>query len=165
MNTRKPTRATYTDKELLHEGTRFALSLTRNKADAEDIAQSAWMKLSRKYGQVDGKNVFFRTIKNTFIDQVRRNRVVSFSPLENAPEPSRSETPGYGLDLDLTLSTLSKSERAAIQLNVLEGYTAIEIGKKLGMPRGTVLSHMSRARNKLREAFGQELGYRKAQTA
>ncbi|EDY82452.1 RNA polymerase sigma factor, sigma-70 family [Verrucomicrobiia bacterium DG1235] len=153
------------DRELLRAATGFARSLTRNPDDAEDLAQLGWMKLLKKYGRVDNKNLLFVAIRNSHYDQLRRARVVSFSPLENAPEPSRSETPGNALDLELTLSSLSQAEREALQLNVMEGFTAVEIGKKLGMPRGTVLSHMSRARSKLRKVFGQELGYLKGQVA
>ncbi|MBD5778362.1 sigma-70 family RNA polymerase sigma factor [Pelagicoccus sp. NFK12] len=165
MHDTTKTQSKLSPRELLRAATRFALSLTRNHSDAEDLAQIAWMKLQKKYGSVDNRRLLFVAIRNTHFDQLRRTRVVSFSPLESAPEPSRSETPGHSLDLETTLSTLSEAERTTLQLNIMEGYTAIQIGEKLGMPRGTVLSHMSRARSKLRKAFGPEFGALEGQVA
>ena len=148
-----------TEEQLIKSATRFAYQLTRNHNDAEDLAQQAWMKVQKKYGEVDNRSLLFVTIRNTHYDQLRRSRIVSYSSLENAPEPSYRATPGHGLDIKVALATLSRPERLVLQLNVFEGKTAIEIGEKLGMPRGTVLSHMSRARKKLREALGHEMGY------
>lgn len=147
------------EKQLIDAATRFAYHMTRNRNDAEDLAQQAWMKVQRKYGCVESRNLLFVAVRNTYYDQLRRNRVVSFSSLEHAPEPSRWETPGHGLDIKVAFAALSQPERRALQLNVIEGKTAKEIGKKLGMPRGTVLSHLCRARKKLREVFGHEMGY------
>ena len=52
--------------------------------------------------------------------------------------------------LESALAELKPLERSALYLNVVEGYTAREIGDLLDLPRGTVLSLMYRGRQRLR---------------
>ncbi|MBC2605031.1 RNA polymerase sigma factor [Pelagicoccus albus] len=155
----KPASESVSEKDLIESAIQFAYQLTRNRNDSEDLAQQAWMKVQRKYGSVPNRSLLFVAVRNTYYDQLRRNRVVSFSSLEHAPEPSRWDKPGYGIDLEVALAALSQTERLTLKLNLLEGRTANEIGERLGMPRGTVLSQISRARKKLRKSLGEEMGF------
>ncbi|MDA1316229.1 MAG: sigma-70 family RNA polymerase sigma factor [Acidobacteria bacterium] len=139
-------------------GYRYALSLTHNREDAEDLVQQAWLKLTRRYGRVKNRSMIFTTIRHAFYDQRRRANIVAFDPLEDAPEPVAPPVDvAEGLhqaDMDAILAVLRPVEREALYLNVVEGYTAKEIGRLTGTPRNTVLSLIHRAREKLRAAWG-----------
>lgn len=142
--------------ELVQAGYRYALSIARHHQDAEDLVQQAWLKLQRAYGRVEGTPVLFRTIRNLFYDIKRRDKIVQFEPLEKSPEPGKSESNGVSMDMTIVLEKLRPEEREAIYLNVVEGFTATEISEQTGAPRGTILSHIHRARQKLAKAFGGE---------
>ena len=156
MSEATPARSLVDENELVQAGYRYALSIARHHQDAEDLVQQAWLKLQRAYGKVEGTPVLFRTIRNLFYDQKRRSKIVQFEPLEKSPEPGRSEVLGVSLDMELLMSRLRPEEREALFLNVVEGYTATEISNQTGSPRGTILSHIHRARQKLAKALGGE---------
>lgn len=141
-------------------GFRYALSLTHNREDAEDLVQTAWFKLTQRYGCVKNRSMLFTTIRNAFYDQRRRAKIVAFEPLDDSPEPMAAAVdPAAGLretEMDALLATLRPAEREALYLNVVEGYTAKEIGWLTKAPRNTVLSLIHRAREKLREALELE---------
>lgn len=141
--------------ELLQSGYRYALALTHHRHDAEDLAQEAWMKLSRSYGHVNSRAAIYTTIRNLFIDRCRRARVIVFDPLdENHSEPPSTEriAPGTLGDVERLLDGLRPAEREAIYLHYVEGHTAEEVGVLTRQPRGTVLSLLHRALKKLRDA-------------
>lgn len=144
------------ESELVQSGYRYALSIVRHKQDAEDLVQQAWLKLMRAYGQVEGTPVLFRTIRNLFYDQKRRSKIVQFEALDSTPEPGKSESIGVSMDMEIVLERLRPEERESLFLNVVEGYTASEIADRTGTPRGTILSHIHRARQKLAKALGSE---------
>jgi RNA polymerase sigma-70 factor (ECF subfamily) len=149
-------RPVLSDAELVQAGYRYALSIARHHQDAEDLVQQAWMKLVRAYGKVEGTPVLFRAVRNLFYDQKRRSKIVQFEPLDSHPENGKTEPKGVSLDMELLLSRLRPEESEALFLNVVEGYTASEISEKTGSPRGTILSHIHRARQKLAKALGSE---------
>ena len=100
--------------------------------------------------------LLFRAIRNLFIDGTRRRKIVAFKPLENAYHLGKTEGRGASRDIEEALSALSPAERDSIVLNVFKGYTAEEIARRTGMPRGTVLSHIHRGRRKLLEKYGDQ---------
>lgn len=141
--------------ELLQSGYRYALSLTHHRADAEDLAQQAWLNLCRRYGAATSPAALYTTIRNLFIDRCRRARVVAFDPLDEAPPDLAAPVPlapGTLDDLGQLLGGLRPGEREAIYLHHVAGHTAEEIGVLTCQPRGTVLSLLHRALLKLRAA-------------
>ena len=149
-------RAELSDVELVQAGYRYALSIARYQQDAEDLVQQVWMKLSRAYGKVEVTPVFFRASRNLFYDQKRRSKIVQFEPLDSHPENGPSDSKGVSMDIELLMSRLRPEESEALYLNVVEGYTASEISEQTGSPRGTILSLIRRAREKLAKALGSE---------
>ena len=146
----------FTDAERLQSGYRYALALTHQPADAEDLVQEAWLNLSRRYGKVESNALLFTAVRNLFVDQCRRKKIVHFESLDQ-PEPpvlpaAIEEQPGLKGDLETLLAVLRPVERETIFLHYYEGRTAEEIGQLTGQPRGTVLSLLHRAIAKLREA-------------
>jgi RNA polymerase sigma factor (sigma-70 family) len=149
--------STFTDAERLQSGYRYALALTHHPADAEDLVQEAWLNLCRRYGEVTSNALLFTAVRNLFVDQCRRKKIVQFESLDQ-PEPPETpaatveEEPGVKGDLEKLLEVLRPVERETLFLHYYQGHTAEEIAQLTGQPRGTVLSLLHRAIAKLREA-------------
>ncbi len=148
--------STLTDAERLQSGYRYALALTHHPADAEDLVQEAWLNLCRRYGRVESNALLFTAVRNLFVDQCRRKKIVHFESLDQ-PEPPEvppisDAEPGVQGDLDALLAVLRPVERETLFLHYYQGHTAEEIAQLTGQPRGTVLSLLHRAIAKLREA-------------
>lgn len=150
---------TPTDAERLQSGYRYALALTHHPEDAEDLVHEAWLNLSRRYGRVESNAVLFTAVRNRFVDQCRRKKIVQFESLDDPETPDVPELaenqPGVQGDLDALLAILRPVEREALFLHYYEGRTAEEIGQMTSQPRGTVLSLLHRGIAKLREAATQ----------
>ena len=142
------------EHKLVQAGFRYALSLTHQKQDAEDLVQQAWLNLSKRYGKVENQAILYTTIRNQFYDICRRSRIVAFESMEESTEqsePQKTENPAAKSDLDQLLGTLTSREREAIYLNCVEGYTAREISDQTVEPRGTILSLIARGKKKLHD--------------
>lgn len=143
-------------RALLQHGFRYALSLTHDRADAEDLLQEAWARLLKAEGPRK-KSYLFRVIRNAWVDRIRRDNIVQFVTTD---EPERFEQLDdaelHAVNRDLleqALAVLRPEEREALYLNAVEGYSATEIGALCDRPRNTVLSLMHRARRKVLAAF------------
>jgi RNA polymerase sigma-70 factor (ECF subfamily) len=151
-----------TDAERLQKGYRYALALTHHAADAEDLVHEAWLNLSRRYGRVETNALLFTAVRNLFVDQCRRKKIVQFDSLDEAEGPElpaiSDREPGVQGDLDALLAALRPVEREALFFHYYEGRTAEEIAQMTGQPRGTVLSLLHRAIAKLRQAAVQTGG-------
>lgn len=158
------------ERDLLQAGYRYALSLCGRPEDAEDLVQDAWYRLHRNGLGVAGKSLLFAAVRNLFIDGRRRDRVVAFEPLDDAPEPAADGADVHAgvlaaCDLAAPLAALRAEEREVLFLHVVEGYTAREVAALTGRPRGTVLSLVHRAKGKLRRALTDGArGVRKARS-
>lgn len=161
---------------------RYALRNAWNQQQASDIVQEAVMTAWRQYGRfepgTDFKAWMFRILVNTiysFNKKTRRDRQLRVAaPVEEldwALERENSwpvilEDSGQVLEqlddrLVAALDSLSADERQCLLLRLLEGFTYKEISGLLDMPLGTVMSHVHRARLKLRErlsALAVEMG-------
>ena len=137
--------------ELLQAGYRYALSLTADAAEAEDLAQQGWLRLHERYGRQKKRGALFTTVRRLFIDRYRRSRRVELVAIEDLDaEPKDLAMPSLApVDLERLLAQLREKEREALFLHAVEGYTAAEIGEITGQTRGTVLSLIHRARRKL----------------
>lgn len=165
---------------------RFSLGLTRNRAQAEDLAQDTFMKAFKAFPNFragsNAKSWLFRICKNHFIDQYRvKARRPVHQPLaaEIATSDSRHsvqvfERDGieneetfldlFGDEVNRFLRELPEDFRRALLLCDLEGLRYDEIAEVLDIPVGTVRSRISRARAFLRErleSYAVELGYGK----
>lgn len=153
------------DLELLQSGYRYALSLTADPAEADDLAQQGWLRLHERYGIRKSRSALFTTVRRLFIDRYRRRRRVELVALEDLDEelPDLEMPTLDHVDLGRLLNGLREKEREALFLHAVEGYTAAEIAKLTEQSRGTVLSLIHRARRKLvaaaaAEASRQEVG-------
>lgn len=146
---------------LLDSGYRYAISLTHDPAEAEDLIQDACLAILAS-GAPWERPYLFATIRNRFIDRYRRNRKVMFVALDDG-DGRRTEPVEFDWEapdvletgrLDRALGALRVDEREALFLAVVEGYTAEEIGRLTSRPRGTILSLLHRAKRKLRLLLG-----------
>jgi Sigma-70, region 4 len=85
-----------------------------------------------------------------FFDDLRRRKIVSFCALDQE-EALACQTAGLAFpdDVHALLSELRPEDGEALFLHEVEGYTASEISRVTGQPRGTVLSLVYRARERL----------------
>lgn len=166
-----------------HKVVKLVMRYVRNPAEAEDVAQEAFIKAYRALPQFRGDSAFYTWLYRIAINTAK-NAVVSRdrSPVEfdldsQNPEESYdmqsrlkdSETP-EGLVLtdeirgtvNSAIDALPEDLRTAIILRELEGLSYEEIAAAMGCPVGTVRSRIFRAREaidrRLREVFEGGLG-------
>lgn len=142
---------------LLQSGYRYALSLTHDRSEAEDLLQEACVAVVRAAGKWE-KAYLFATIRNRLIDGYRRKKKILFVPLD--PSSADEAEPLMEWDvpdvlekdkLGRALAKLRLEEREALFLAFVEGYTAEQIGRMTKRPRSTVLSLLHRGKHKLRQ--------------
>jgi RNA polymerase sigma-70 factor, ECF subfamily len=130
-----------------------------DEAEAQDVAQEAFIRASRGRHRFDGRDprAWFWTIGLRLAsNELRRRRRFGLWP-----EHTAAATPGptwaMSVDPDLwsALAGLDRRTRAALLLNVLDGYTHAEIAAMLGVRPGTVSSWLSRGKERLREALAE----------
>ncbi|QOF81627.1 RNA polymerase sigma factor [Variovorax sp. 38R] len=141
---------------------RYARALTGNAWAADDLVQDTLERACGKWRLwVVGSDLrawLFTVMHNLFASQVRRrpppHAVVPLDDvapelLQGGADPGRD--PGLGLDLQRCLMQLPEEQRAVLLLVTLEDLSYAEVAKVLGIPIGTVMSRLSRARHRLQE--------------
>lgn len=151
------------EHELIQGGYKYAFSLTHNHEESQDLVQDAWLKVYSHKNRSDFKRAYFYTvIRNQFLDQYRRKKRIQMDSLELDLEDSNSgESTLQKLEIgrvEESLKKLSAKEREVFFLKCYEEYTAQEISDVTGAPRGSVLSLVHRAREKLIKLLGYEEG-------
>lgn len=138
---------------------RYALSLTRNPADAEDLVQDALLRAYERSGtfRADGnlRGWLLSIVHNLFVD--RRRSTTSASGHEQEFVARMADTlPAHQYDT-LRLSQVRRAfdllpveQREALHLVTIEGLSYEEAATVLGVPAGTVMSRLSRGREALR---------------
>ncbi len=146
----------YSLAELLHSGYRYALSLASDQSRAEDVLQDAWLAVLKANGP-HTRQYLFSAVRTRFLNVYKRELLLSIVPLDDVPEHELSihelDMSDY-LDhklLEQALSGLRSIERESLFLMVVEGYTAQEIADLTLQSRNTVLSHVHRAKRKVRD--------------
>ena len=142
--------------ELIPRLRRYARALVGDRATADDLVQDtlerAWTKLHLYRRGTDLRAWLFTVMHNVHVNRVRATRVTD--PLEEEmPELAQRAPQGDALlvrDLDRAISRLPGEQRAVLLLVTLEDMSYDEVARTLGIPIGTVMSRLSRAREKLR---------------
>lgn len=148
----------------------FALKLTANNDDAEDLVQDTIVKAYRFFSSYEkgtnAKGWLFRILKNSYINNYRKESKqpgkVDYNEIEPFYESIRSEQSNttdlesqmYGdmMDDDVTiaLNRIPEDFRTVVLLCDIEGFTYEEIANMLDVPIGTIRSRLHRGRNLLK---------------
>lgn len=140
----------YSEKtdELLNRGYRYALSLTYHHDDAFDLVQGSYLKIVEKNKPLI-ISYLITTIRNQFIDEKRRDKIRLKWEKQLSNKDGYEQGIGVEPVLEKLLSTLPPRNREILFLSIVEEYTAQEISDLMSIPRGTVLSILSRTKKKL----------------
>ena len=135
---------------------RMALGFLRDRAHAEDVTQDIFLKLWQGLPAYDGRaspGTWLYTIaRNTCLSALRSDSYRRALPLDAAQEPAAPAEPGMkDLALAQVMERLPEIQRTAITLFYLQEKSVGEVALMLGMPEGTVKSHLHRARLALGE--------------
>ena len=129
--------------------------ITRNRHEAEEIAQNAFMKMWERWDTVESIDdpvaYVHRVAMNTFRRRHRRTKLALRRTLRLTPTDDLLAAVEEREAVVRTLSSLSPRQRAAIVLTDLLDYTSEEAAEMLGMRPGAVRSLASRGRAELRK--------------
>jgi len=159
----------------------YALRMTGNPADADDLVQETYLKAYRFWDRYEqGTNIrawLFRILKNSFINRYRKESKepgkIDYDEVQNFYSAVRTsatteESPDATFDrmLDDVVSTavleLPEDFRTVVILCDIEGLTYEEIAEFVDRPLGTVRSRLHRGRKLLQgklTTYARERGY------
>jgi len=143
---------------------RVALSLTRNRADAEDLVQESLLRAYRAIDGFDGRypRAWLLTIlRNTERNRHRRRRPELLKEPEIAEERGpateadaverRAEDREFDAAVTAALEQLPDNFRRVVELVDVDGLTYQEAADVLDVPLGTIMSRLHRARRRIRD--------------
>jgi len=141
-----------------------------NRDDAEDLVEEAFVKAFRAISRFEIGRPFYawlcRIAVNNAINYIRKERRVQVQPIETleyklvAKKGNPVEMTRQKLLQERIASAMAKlpeDYRTILVLRVEEEFSYDEISKILKIPKGTVMSRLARARQKLKELF-KEMG-------
>jgi RNA polymerase sigma-70 factor (ECF subfamily) len=149
----------------------FALSMTGNPEDANDLVQETYLKAFRYFDKfTKGSNCkawLFMILKNTFINEYRKKKKepykVNYDEIEDFYDTIKSSSAkslhtndnmyenSFDDDIYRAMSELPENFRNVVMLCDLEGYSYEEIAEHVNCPVGTVRSRLHRARKLLHD--------------
>lgn len=143
---------------------RFALSLTRNEADARDLTQDLFVRWAEKGHQLKDpsktKPWLFTTMHRLFLRNIKKSARRPTQPLHliethQLPNSAAShEKAATANGIIQTLEEMDDVYRVPLTLFYLRQHTYQEIADILDIPIGTVMSRLNRGRRSLREKCG-----------
>jgi RNA polymerase sigma-70 factor, ECF subfamily len=141
-----------------------AYSVTGRHEDAEDAAQESFLVALQRLEECRSPERFagwlMTIVRNRSRNLIRRESLretdpVPLSASTRSPTPDRdAERSELQAALRDALDALPEVQREIVLLHDLEGWKHREIADRLGLPSGTVRSHLHFARRALREALG-----------
>ena len=129
---------------------RYARVLTRDSDIADDLVQDTLVRALRSEHLFHGDEV--RSWLYTILTNLNRNRLRSLarrpamSSIEENDAPDLAGPEAGGRDIERALAALVEDQRNALLLVVLEGLSYREVAEVQGVPIGTVMSRLARAR-------------------
>jgi RNA polymerase sigma-70 factor, ECF subfamily len=151
--------------DLLPRLRRFAMSLTGRADEADDLVQAACERALKAQDQYEAGTRLdawlFRIVRNLWIDQIRKRKSEGVrEDIDEMPEVSGEDgrqvatTRLTARDVGAALARLPVEQREVIRLVCIEEASYKDAAEQLGVPIGTVMSRLSRARL----ALGKDLG-------
>ena len=149
----------------------YARWLAKNEADAEDVVQDAYVRALRFFSSLRGENArawLLTIVRNTWYARFSRhddpNRATAFNETsddrpDNALSPEAQMMQRQTVDeVRAAIEQLPVEFREVIVLRELEGLSYKEIAGVVGIPIGTVMSRLARARERLLDLLGPAVG-------
>lgn len=162
----------------LPQALNLARWLVKDPAEAEDIVQTAYMKAFESFHNFTANNtaawimtIVRNTAYNWLSKQKRSNNLISFDEIMHGGE-QENETSPYAININpeqvlqiaaskaqlkAIMERLPTEFREVIFLRELEGYSYQEITDITQVPKGTVMSRLSRARKQLQKLLLEQL--------
>ena len=135
----------------------FAMSILRNKHDAEDVMHDAFIKIYSSavtYRPSGNPMAWILTIvRNLCLNKIRAGKVCEdlSEYYDLAGSSNDNETMLDRMVLETAMSVLDAEERQIVILHAMTGFRHREIAEVLDLPTGTVLSKYNRALKKMRK--------------
>lgn len=142
---------------------RVAKSLLNNDEDCADAIQNAILKAYSKLYTLKNENYFKTWMTRIVINESyailrEKKKLVSYE--EYMTDEAITEEEPYSQVFE-EITRLKDTYRVPFVLHYVEGYSAAEISKMLGISEGTVKTRLYRARNQLKEQLKGVEGYEK----
>jgi RNA polymerase sigma-70 factor (ECF subfamily) len=138
---------------------RFAMTLTRNAADADDLVQEACERaITRSHlwnGEGRLESWIYAMTRNLWVDEVRKRKVRTGGGTVDATEQdeliveANAEKAIYATQLHQMILSMPEGLSSVFLLVNVEGHSYKEAAEILAIPIGTVMSRLSTARMKL----------------
>jgi len=142
---------------------RYACRLTGSAADAEDLTQHAFLTAQSKWEQLRdegcARSWLFTIVRNAYLKQLRSPTCVSSADLDELPAAGTVSADVHEADgeqLQNVLNDLPEEFRSPLILFYFEDFTYKEIAEHMGVPIGTVMSRLARAKSYLRRRLSAD---------
>ncbi len=169
-------RTRFANVVLPHLGDAYALArwLARNDSDAEDIVQEACLRAFRGiagFGDINPRGWVLSIVRNTAYTWLKKHRDPKVVAVDNVEEveqagaewdlgPASPETAlieqADTARLETAIAALPIEFRETLVLRDIEGLDYRSIAEMTGVPIGTVMSRLARARRRLMAQLGKE---------
>jgi RNA polymerase sigma-70 factor (ECF subfamily) len=171
-------RTRFSNVVLPHLGDAYALArwLARNESDAEDIVQEACLRAFRGiagFGDVNARGWVLSIVRNTAYTWLKKHRDPKLVGVDNVEDVERAgadwdlgpASPEASLieradaaRLEAAIAALPEEFRETLVLRDLQGLDYRAIAEVTGVPIGTVMSRLARARRRLIGQLGKDEG-------
>lgn len=140
----------------------IAWGIVRNAHDAEDLAQEAFVKAYQTIGRFKTGQPFgpwiYRIVTNLALDVVKHRKRFRHEELRDVEPAARRDDADLlarsgelAERIDAAIQSLPEMQRIVARLYLVEEFSHAEIAAMTGLSEGTVRSHLSLARGKLKE--------------
>ncbi len=136
---------------------RYAFRLAGSASDAEDLTQQTFLTAQSKLGQLrdpeHAKGWLCAILRNQYLKGVRSSGAKLLTTLESLPEPPApmaADAPVDPEELQSAINSMPEEFRTPIILFYFEEFSYQEIAEQMGVPIGTIMSRLARAKSHLR---------------